>query len=62
MTDLESAKMQFKIALDIINEDYLVKIDSQCLSALLKVIRVSNKNIKREDKDKAIAESIEIVN
>lgn len=28
LTDLENAKMQFKVALDLIKNEYLVKIDS----------------------------------
>jgi tetratricopeptide (TPR) repeat protein len=38
LTDLENAKLQFKQALDMQKTEFLVKLDSQCLTALMKVI------------------------
>ena len=42
LTDLENAKMQFKIALTICKTEKLIQIDSQILSALMKVINFTS--------------------
>ena len=51
---MENAKLQFKMALDMQKNEYLVKMDSQCLTALMKVVSSSSN-------EKAVTSAIEIV-
>jgi hypothetical protein len=46
--------MQFKMAMDLQKNEFLVKMDSQCLTALMKVINGSSN-------EKAVASAVEII-
>lgn len=49
--------MQFKVALELGKQETLVKLDSQCISALLKIINNSSTNTGM-----GVSEGLEILN
>lgn len=52
--------MQFKMAMDLQKNEFFVKSDSQCLTALMKVI--NNNSSDGVNKDKNIQSAIDIIN
>lgn len=51
ISDLENAKMQFKLALGLVKTDKLITVDSQVLTALLKAINAPKGQVSNSVKE-----------